>query len=42
MLSRPPTSKIITFRTLMHMNPFTHDAYKNAYTKDEEFKEVFQ
>jgi hypothetical protein len=42
MLSRPPTSKITTLGTLMHMEPFTHDAYKEAYTKDEDFKEVFQ
>lgn len=26
----------------MHMEPFTHDAYKEAYTEDEDFKEVFQ
>jgi hypothetical protein len=26
----------------MHMDPFTHDAYKEAYTEDEDFKEVFQ
>jgi hypothetical protein len=26
----------------MHMNPFTHDAYKEAYTKDEDFQGVFQ
>jgi hypothetical protein len=24
------------------MEPFTLDAYKEAYTKDEDFKEVFQ
>jgi hypothetical protein len=24
------------------MEPFTHDAYKEAYTEDEDFKEVFQ
>ena len=24
------------------MEPFTHDAYKEAYTRDEDFKEVFQ
>jgi hypothetical protein len=28
MLSRPPTSNIISLGTLMHMDPFTHDAYK--------------
>jgi hypothetical protein len=42
MLSRPPTSKITALGTLMHMDPFTHDAYKEAYTEDEDFKEVFQ
>jgi hypothetical protein len=41
MLSRPPTSKITTLGTLMHMEPFTHDAYKEAYIEDEDFKEVF-
>jgi hypothetical protein len=42
MLSRPPTSKITTLGTLMHMEPLTHDAYKEAYVEDEEFKAVFQ
>jgi hypothetical protein len=42
MLSRPPTSNITTLGTLMHMEPFTHDAYKEAYMKDEYFKEAFQ
>ena len=42
MLSRPPTSNITTFGTLMHMEPFTHDAYREAYSEDEELKEVFQ
>jgi len=42
MLSRPPMYKITTFKTFMHMDPFTHEAYKDAYTKDKEFKEVFQ
>jgi hypothetical protein len=41
MLSRPPTSKIIALGTLMHMDPFTHDAYIEAYIEDEDFKEVF-
>jgi hypothetical protein len=26
----------------MHMDPFTNDAYIEAYTKDDDFKEVFQ
>jgi hypothetical protein len=38
MLSRPTTSKITTLGTLMHMEPFTHDAYIEA----KDFKEVFQ
>jgi hypothetical protein len=41
-LVRPPTSEITTLGTLMHMEPFTHDAYKEAYIEDEDFKEVFQ
>jgi hypothetical protein len=42
MLSRPHTSKIIAFITLMHMDYFIHDAYKEAYIEDDDFKEVFQ
>ena len=42
MLSRRSTSKIIALRTLINMEPFTHDAYKYAYSKDEEFMDVFQ
>jgi hypothetical protein len=42
MLSQPPTSKITYFGTQMHMEPFIHDAYKEACTKYEDFKEVFQ
>ena len=38
MFSWPPTSNIHALRTLMHMEPFTHD----AYTKDEDSKETFQ
>jgi hypothetical protein len=41
MISKPPTSKITTLGTLMHMDTFTHDAYKEAYTKYEYFKDVF-
>jgi hypothetical protein len=41
-LSCTPTSMNTTLGTLMHMDPFTHDAYKEAYIEDEEFKEVFQ
>jgi hypothetical protein len=26
----------------MHIDPFIHDAYKEAYIEDENFKEVFQ
>jgi len=42
MLSRPPTSNITTFGTLMHMDPFTHDGNKEAYSKDVDFKEACQ
>jgi hypothetical protein len=42
MLSHPPTSKITTLGTMMHMEPFTHDAYKEAYIEDENFKDMFQ
>jgi hypothetical protein len=42
MLSRPPTSKITILGNLMPMYPFTHDAYKEACTKEDEFKEAFQ
>jgi hypothetical protein len=41
MLSHPPTSNITSLGTLMHMEPFTHDAYKGSCTEDEDFKEVF-
>jgi hypothetical protein len=41
MLSRPPTSKILALGTLMHMEPFTHYAYIEAYTEDDDCKEVF-
>jgi hypothetical protein len=40
-LSQPPTSNIASLGTLMHMDPFTHDVYKEAYIQDEEFMEVF-
>ena len=42
MLSRPPTTNFTSLGTLMHMEHFTHDAYKEEYTKYEDFKEVFQ
>jgi hypothetical protein len=42
MILRPPTTNIIALGTLMHMEPFTHDAYREAYTKYEEFKKLFQ
>jgi hypothetical protein len=41
MLSRPPTSKITDLGTFMHMEPFTHDAYKEVYIEDWDFREVF-
>lgn len=40
-LSRPPKSNIIDLGTIIRMEPFTHDAYREVYTKDEDFKEVF-
>jgi len=42
MLSSPPTSKITNLGTLTHMDPFTHDAYREEYLEDEDFKEVYQ
>jgi hypothetical protein len=41
-LSRTPTSKITALGTLMHVDPFTHDAYREVYIEDEDFKKVFQ
>jgi len=41
-LSRPPTLNITALGPLMHMDPFTHDAYREAYSKDEDFKDVYQ
>jgi hypothetical protein len=42
MLSRPPTSKVTSLGTQMYMDCFTHDAYKEVYIEDADFKEVFQ
>lgn len=42
MLSSPSTSKTTVFRTIMHIDPLACDAYKEAYTKYEDFNEVFQ
>jgi len=42
MLSRPPKSNITTLGALMHIEPFNHDAYIEAYSEDEDFKEVYQ
>jgi hypothetical protein len=42
MLSMFPTFKITYLGSLMHMDPFTHDAYKEECTEDEDFKEAFQ
>jgi hypothetical protein len=41
-LSSPPTSNITYLGPLMHMDPFTHDSYKEEYTEEEDFKEVFK
>ena len=40
-LSRPPTSNLTVLGTLMYLDPFTHDSYREAYSEDENFKEVF-
>ena len=42
MISRQPTTNIIVFVTLTHMEPFTQDAYKKEYKEDDDFKKVFQ
>jgi len=42
MLSRPPTSNIMTLGTLMHMKPFTDDVKIQEYSKGEDLKEVYQ
>ena len=42
MFSRPFTTNITNLCTLMHMDPFTHDAYKELYIEYEGFKEVFK
>jgi hypothetical protein len=36
----PPTSKISYSGTLLHVDPFTYDAYKEAYMEDRDFKEA--
>jgi hypothetical protein len=41
-ISRPPSPKITTLRTIMHMDPFIHESYKEEYVEDEEFKRVYQ
>lgn len=41
-ISRPPTSNITIFCTLMHKEQFPHDAYKKAHSEDLDFEEVFQ
>jgi hypothetical protein len=41
MLSMPYTSNIIALGNLMYMDTFTHDAYKETYTKDDDLKEPF-
>ena len=41
MLSRSPTANIISLGTLMHIDTFTHDAYKEEYTEYGDMKEVF-
>jgi hypothetical protein len=34
----PPTYEIVSLGNLMHMDPSTHDAYKESYIKYEDFK----
>jgi hypothetical protein len=41
-LSRPPITKITYLGTLMHKEPFTYEAYKEAYTEEGDINEVFQ
>lgn len=40
--SRKTISRIIALRTIMHMDPSTHDGYKGAYMEDEELREMTQ
>lgn len=42
MLSRPTTSKNTSLGTLMHIEPFIHGVYKEAYLEDGDFKKMFQ
>jgi hypothetical protein len=41
-LSRPPRPKVASLGAIMHMDPFTHEAYRYKYVEYEEFKEVYQ
>lgn len=41
MLSTPPASKITILGTLVHMEPFTHETYKEAHIEDDDFMEVY-
>jgi len=41
MLSSPPATNNVKLGTLMHMKPFTYDAYNKSSIKDEDFKEFF-
>lgn len=38
MLSNPSTSKTIVVGTLVHMDPFKHDVYKDVYIEYGDFK----
>ena len=42
MLSRLSTLNITAFGNLMHIDPFTHDAYREAYSKDKDLKELYR
>jgi len=41
MLLRLLTTNITVLGTLMHMETFTHNMYKEGYIKYEDFKEIF-
>jgi hypothetical protein len=42
MLPRSPTPKITALGAIVHMEPFTYEAYKEEYAKDRDFKEAYQ
>jgi len=40
-LSRPPAPKLIVLGTRVHMECFTHKAYKEEYIEDEDLRRHF-